>query len=276
MLLILVLLLGTNAVGAAGTVDTADTAKGVFRSQGDTLELRSGLAFRGTSLFDKSEALLVAVTNGRVSAAGIAEYYDRRLAIEKGIKDAETAVVYLEFRPDGRYRGLSYYFGPGNGCGFCSGEVVSGVRLVNGRLTGSLTNKEKNRSFEIALDVPIMSDDHGAALAADGGAPGKAYLAYHDALVKRNRTTLRPLLTADQQEIWQRAEKAGKLTAFLDSLAEEHPDQSVRVSRGFASGDTAVLAITGNARFGRLTGQVLLKREKDAWRVQDEMTEIVP
>jgi predicted SnoaL-like aldol condensation-catalyzing enzyme len=273
-LLALSLLLTAGPATAADPMDTANTAKGTFKSQNDTLELRSALAFRGKSIFEKDDALIVAVTNARVNAAALAEYYDRRLAIEKGVKDAETAVVYFEFRPDGRYRGLSYYFGPGNGCGYCSGEVASTVRLVNGRLTGSLKDNEKNRSFDIALDVPVMSDEHGAPLPADGGAPGKAYLSYHDALVKRNQAALRPLLTGNQQEIWARAEKKGNVAAFINSLAEEHPNKSVRITRGFAAGDKAVLLITGEAQYGKLSGQVLLKKEKDAWRVQDEMTEM--
>ena len=150
------------------------------------------------------------------------------------------------------------------------------MRLANGRLTGSLKDNEKNHSFDIELDVPVMSDDHGAPLPADGGAPGKTYLAYHAALIKRNQAALRPLLTGNQQEIWSRAEKKGNLAAFVNSLAEEHPNKSVRITRGFAAGDKAVLLIAGEAQYGKLNGQVLLKKEKDAWRVQDEMTEMSP
>ena len=35
--------------------------------------------------------------------------------MEKRIKDRDTGVVYLEFRPNGSFRGVSYYFAPGNG-----------------------------------------------------------------------------------------------------------------------------------------------------------------
>jgi hypothetical protein len=43
------------------------------------------------------------------------------------MKDKETSVVYLEFKPDGAYRGLSYYFGKANGCDYCGGGVTSTV-----------------------------------------------------------------------------------------------------------------------------------------------------
>jgi hypothetical protein len=41
------------------------------------------------------------------------------------MKDSETALVYLEFKPDGGYLGLSYYFASGNGCGYCAGGATS-------------------------------------------------------------------------------------------------------------------------------------------------------
>ena len=54
------------------------------------------------------------------------------------MKDKETAVVYVEFKPDGAYRGPSYYFAQGNGCGYCGGNlgVTSTVKLAGGRIAG--------------------------------------------------------------------------------------------------------------------------------------------
>ena len=46
-----------------------------------------------------------------------------------GSADDESKVVTFEFDADGKYRGLSYYFGPGVGCGFCyDSKVGSTVR----------------------------------------------------------------------------------------------------------------------------------------------------
>ena len=272
-------LIGPFLVSVAGFAlgaESPDTAKGTFKSQSVTLEVRSAIAFRGKSFFDKDEALIVVVTNARMHADALADYFDRRRVVEKRIKDDETGVVYYELRPDGKYRGLSYYFRPGNGCGFCSSsDVASSVRLASGKLTGSLKGVEKERSFDIALDVPVMSDDHGAALPSDGGAPGKAYLAYHAALTKRDRGALQPLLSADRQKTWTGAEKKGNVGAFVDYLASEHPEKSVRITKGYATGDKAVLLISGESSAGKLVGEVLLLKERDAWRVDDELTDIV-
>ena len=263
------------AVVGSCAVSAEETARGTFASQAIKLDVRSAIAFHGHSFLGPDAALIVAVTNARVHADALADYYDRRRAVEKRIRDDETGVVYFEFRPDGSYRGLSYYFALGNGCGFCTSEVASSVRLSGGRLSGNLKGSEKDRPFEVALDVPLMSDDHGTALAAGGGSPGAAYLAYHAALVKRDRAKLKSLLSLDRQRTWTDAENKGNLDGFLDYLAGEHPEKSVRIVRGFVKGNTAVLLVTGDSTVGALDGEVLLMKESDIWHVDDELLDLV-
>jgi hypothetical protein len=263
------------AAPAWGAGAASGGAEGSFSSQDLTLEVRSAVAFRGRSFLSDDEALIVAVTNARVHADALADYYDRRRAVEKRIRDDETGVVYFEFRRDGSYRGLSYYFVPGNGCGFCTSEVASTVRLNGARLSGRLEGREKERRFDIALDVPLLSDDHGAALPPDGGAPGAAYLAYHAALVRRDRAQLETLLSLDRQRTWADAQKKGELGGFVDYLASEHPERSARIVRGFVKGDTAVLLLTGDSRLGPLSGEALLMKENGTWHVDDELMDRV-
>lgn len=259
---------------AAFAADAPDTVKGSFKSRSITLQAKSAIAYRGKSFLDDGEALIVVVTNARVHPDALAEYYDRRRVVEKRIRDQETGVVYFEFRRDGSYRGLSYYFAQGNGCGFCTSEVASTVKLAAGKLAGNLKGTEKDRPFDLTVDVPLMSDDHGAALPADGGAPGATYHAYHTALVKRDRAALKPLLSTDRRETWAEAEKKGQLDAFIDYLVSEHPEKSVRITKGYSKGDTAVLLVAGESVAGKLIGEVLLMRESNAWRVDDELMEL--
>ena len=252
--------------------DSIPTASGIFKSHGITLEARSAVAFRGKSLFDDKPAIIVAVSNANLRAAAMSDYVDRRRLIQQRIIDDETGVVWLEFRPDGTYRGFSYYFQQGNGCGFCTGEATSTVKLADGKLSGKITDNEKDRSFELTLAAPILSDDHGAALPADGGAPGKVYTQYHAALAKNDRAALRPFLSNEQQKFLDDAEKNGKLAAMLQAMAEGHPGKSVQITGGFMAGDKAVLLIAGEGSAGKLTGEVMLLREGGTWRVDDEIT----
>jgi len=263
---------------AAGTVFAADplasSVRGKFSSDGVTLDARSALAFKGKSFLGGDDAIIVAVTNARVNADALAEFYDRRRAMDKRIKDSNTGVVYLEFRADGRFRGLSYYFGPGNGCGFCTSTVESSVTVAGGRMTGMLKGTEASRPFDLALDVALMSDEHGAPLPAEGGAPGAAYLAYHKALLSRDRATLKTLLSQEGLQGWTDAEKKGDIDGYLRYLGEEHPDKSVRIVKGYVRDNGALLLVSGESRIGKLNGEVLLVKEKGTWRINDELADL--
>ena len=255
--------------------DAADSATGTFRSQSMTMNVKSAIAFHGPSFVDKSDAIIVAVSNARLSTDSIADYVDRRRVLETRIRNADNGVVYFEFKPDGGYRGMSYYFAPGNGCGYCNGEVVVNVRLDGNKLSGKLVDAEKERAFEITLVVPIMSDDHGAELPADGGAPGKALVAYHDALVKADRPALKAAMSRDQQQYWGELENGGKLGPWVHAMTEAHPTKAMAITRGYATPGKAVLLIAGDAASGKVVGEVLLLYEDGAWRVDDEITEPV-
>lgn len=255
----------------------ADVASGSFKSQGVTMRVKTAMAFRGASLLDKSDVIVVAVTNAQMHVDAMAAYYDRRRAIERRIKDSDTPVVYFEFRPNGSYRGYSFYFASGNGCGYCGGNlgVTSTVKLANGKLAGSLKGSDNDRAFDLTLDIPIASDDHGAPLPADGGAPGKVYQGYHAALVKRDAKELRPLLSEELRETLADATKEGKAARYMSYLAREHPGKVTQITKGFSNGKEAVLLITGESSTSKLTGEVLLLNQGGAWRVDDELTDVV-
>jgi hypothetical protein len=151
--------------------------------------------------------------------------------------------------------------------------VASTVTLAAGTLSGRLKDAETDRAFDVTLAVPLMTDDHGAALPADGGAPGRAYLAYHAALAKADRAALMPLLSRSQQEYWATLNKDGKGGKHLHELAVAHPTKSLQITGGFAQADKAVLQIAGEATSGKVVGEVLLVQEGGTWHVDDEITE---
>jgi len=262
-------------VTAAHAADPAPIASGTFTSHDITLRVKSAMAFRGESALDKSAVTVVAVTNAKIDTAALADYYDRRRAFERRIKDGDTGVVYLEFHPDGRYRAVSYYFAPGNGCAYCSGGVTSTVKLANGRLAGSLKGADGNRTFDLTLDVPVVPDDHGTAVPGDGGPAAKAYLDYRAALARNDVKAVRPLLAEESRGLLDKAVKEGKGAGFLAYLAEGHPGKSVQITKALVKGDKAVLLITGTSGDARVTGEVLLANEGGGWRVVDELTDEV-
>ncbi|HVF65881.1 MAG TPA: hypothetical protein VNE58_17995 [Casimicrobiaceae bacterium] len=264
------------AVALAGSSHAAtSTGDGEFVSRGFTMPVASALAFRGKSTLDGKDAIIVAISNGDFRSDWFANYVDRRRAVEQRMKDRETAVVYLEFAPDATYRGLTYYFKQGNNCGYCGLGVASTVKLVGNRIVGTLKMKDDARTMNVKLDVPILSDDYGQPLPADGGAPGRAYLAYHDALVKRDVRALLAVMSAESSEGLEKAARKGKPEAELEFLAKDHPSKSVRITKGYARGNNAVLLIAGETEIMRLVGEVTLVNEGGRWRVDDELTSVV-
>jgi len=249
---------------------------GSFTSKDVTFDVAGAVAFNGPSALDKDNpAILVVVSNDRLNAGALADFVDRKLAVEKLIKDDKTAVVYLEFTPQGKYRGLSYYFGSGNGCGYCTSEVASTVKLANGKLTGTLKGTEKGRPFNVTLDVAVLNDTHGSPLPADGGAPGKAYLAYHAALVKHDGAALKPTLSPGRVEVWNRANSKNDVGGYVNFLAEDHPLKGVKITKGWATADKASLLIEGQGEAGNVAGEVLLVNAKGAWGVDEELLDVV-
>jgi hypothetical protein len=260
---------------SVSAAEVASVASGPFKSQNFAMHIKSAMAFRGKSVLDKSDVIVAVITNAEMDTDAFAAYVDRRRAIDRRVRDDDTGVVYLEFRPDGAYRGLSFYFARGNNCGYCGGGVTSTVKLANGRLSGSLKSNDDKPAFDVKLNIPVVSDDHGGPLPADGGAPGKAYLAYHQALVKRDAKALRPILSDELRKTLDDATKEGKAAAYMNYLAKEHPGKSVQISKGFSNGNQAVLLIAGESSTTRLAGEVVLLNQGGGWRVDDELTDVV-
>jgi hypothetical protein len=116
-----------------------------------------------------------------------------------------------------------------------------------------------------------MDDDHGTILPADGGAPGKAYLAYHAALRKRDPVALKPTLTPGKVTVWDRSKKNGELAEYVDYLAGQHLLKSVRIKKAWMRADVANLLVEGDGPAGTMSGEALLIREKGAWVVDSEV-----
>jgi hypothetical protein len=249
-------------------------AAGRFDSKDLEMNITDAYAFYGEpSLGGREKVIVVVVSNQGLIKAALDEYWDRKNALERYFKDEKTGLVYLEFSRDGRYRGLSYYFGPGNGCGYCSDtEVKSTVSFKDGKITGDLSfpkGSDPDRWFEISLDVPVSNDEHGNPQGAGGGVPGKAYLAYHRTLSGKDVRAIRARLSEERRKRWDKAEKDGNGPSFLAFLREDHPSD-VRVREAYVSGDKALLILDGKGAMGKVRGEAQLSRYQAEWRFDEE------
>jgi hypothetical protein len=255
------------------------TASGTFEDSKVKLKIEGAYAFRDkTAGTSEDRFIQVAVSNSKFVPDAIDDFFDRRHAINTLFADEESKVVYLELDDNGRYHGLSYYFGPGNGCGYCFDSTVrSNVKAVDGRLRGELSYKGDDRRFQIMLDVPIPPKEWGEALPGDGGEPGKAYLAYHRALEKRDKKALYELLDAEERARWEKYNAENKVDEWLDfRWKEEHTELTgIRITGGYVNGDRAVVLFDGkNAYIDALHGEAQLRREGGAWLVGGDMVSV--
>jgi hypothetical protein len=245
-------------------------ASGKFEDKNWKVEIFGGYAFRGRTLGTGDEDRIhVAVSNAGFLAEALDAHYDRRYAISTLFVDDETKVVYFEFDDAGKYHGLSYYFGPGDGCGWCfSTRVKSTVRPTGGRLKGKLSYKEDDLNFDVEIDVPIPPKAWGDALPRDGGEPGKAFLTYAAALEKRDAKAIYATLDSPMKARFDEHEKEGNLEDWLDyRWKDEHTElKSIRITGGFVKGDRAVVLFDGaNSYIDHLHGEALMRREGGAW-----------
>ena len=277
-------LLGIALLGAAGALAASPepapgTASGTFEDKKWKLTLAGAYAFREKSMGLSDDPMIrVAVSNTVFVAAALDEHFDRAHAINTLFADDESKVVYFEFDEAGKYSGLSYYFESGDGCGYCfDSKVESTVRASGGRLKGELSYARDGLHFRVALDVPIPPKTWGDALPADGGAPGKAYLAYHDALEKRDKKAIYALLDEDRRSLFREYEKESRLDGWLDyRWHDEHTEmKTITITGGFVRGDHAVVLFDGNNSYiDQLHGEAVLRREDGAWRIHRDMVSV--
>lgn len=269
----LVLAAGLLAAPALRAADPSPQASGTFTSRAWEVKTVGAYAFPAAETgLDDAPGIKVAVASAGFLPERMDRIWDREARIDDLYHQDGDLVVFFHFAPDGRYRGLSYYFESGDGCGFCfDGNVRSTVKVEKGRIHGRLQSPEKvdegDPVFDITFDVPIAPSDYGTALPADGGAPGAAYAAYHRALAASNADGLRPLLeAADAESLAQQPE------AVVAALRDRHPTASYRVTRGFVRGEHALLLVAGENAYGRIDGEAHLVLVDGSWRVDQEIS----
>ncbi|MFN7943542.1 MAG: hypothetical protein U0X73_18255 [Thermoanaerobaculia bacterium] len=261
-------------VFAAGALAAADTpqAAGKFSGKKWEFETAGAYAYPAKVGMDDEPGIRVAVSNSRFNAEIIDRFWDREFVIDNRFADEQTLVVYFHFGKDGAYKGMTYSFGSGDGCGFCyDGKVRSTVKIAGGRLKGkvALAPQPDENSWDIDLDVPVAPSDYGTPLPAGGGEPGTVYATYHKAIVDNDTAALGKVF---KQGI------AAKLAEHPDEVArawrEDHPTESYKVTRGFVRGDHALLLVDGATSYSKVEVEAHLVKEGNAWKIDDEVLQV--
>ena len=247
-------------------------AEGTVESKGWKFNALGAYAFPAEVGFDDEPGIRVAISNAGFVTDVLDRDYDREHMIDTYFRDDETLVAYFHFSPTGAYKGVSYYFGSGDGCGFCyDGSVQSAVQVEKGRIHGTLklAGKPDDLQFDLKFDVPVAPTDYGTPLPAGGGDPGKAYGSLHTALVAWDYPSAKAYFTDEVQTGYtEHAEE------IVQSFRKEHPDTSYRIVKGFVRGDRALLLVEGETSYSKVKTEAQMVREKGTWRLASETLQI--
>ena len=274
--------LGASAAIFVSLVATAaaQMASGHFASRMLELPIAGAYSYWDQASGGNDRVVKVAVANAEFRADLLDDWHDRGAAVHEFFASDRVKVVYFDFDADGKYRGYSYYFAPGDGCGWCYDSTVhSTVRGTNGRLSGSIAfnGGAGAVAFDVKFDVPIPAKAWGQALPAGGGDPGHAFLAYHKALAASDATALKAVSDAHGKDLLAKHQSQGDLADYLDFRWNDmhYRMQSVNVVGGYARGDRAVILFDGSSKlFDALHGEATLRRVGGAWLVADELVQI--
>lgn len=204
-------------VGAAA----AQTASGHFSSRTLDLPIAGAYSYWDQGSGGKDRVVKVAVSNAEFRADLLDDWHDRGAAVREFFASDNVKIVTFDFDADGKYRGYSYYFASGDGCGWCYDSTVrSTVRGNNGRLSGSITfdGGAGAVAFDLKFDVPIPAKSWGQALPAGGGDPGRVFLAYHKALATSDAAALKAVSDGTARRRWQ-STKARAISPSISTTA---------------------------------------------------------
>jgi hypothetical protein len=261
------------ALLVASAVAAEDRATGSFESRNWSFELGSAYAFVGDELLGDGRGVVLALTNAAINYEWLDGWQDKRWMIDHYISDTDaenpSLVVYAGFDDKGGLDGFSWYFGSGDGCGFCSmGAIVSTVKIANGRLVGTLKGKADEVAIDVDLDLPVHEGPSGKQVANDAE-PAQAFLAFHAALNAVEPAGIWDQLDTEWKKILE-GRTPEELQSFYGQLAGERLPPELTVQEVWVDGDRALVVYAGVASYGgKVRGEARMDREEGVWKYDD-------
>jgi hypothetical protein len=151
-----------------------------------------------------------------------------------------------------------------------NGDGEEKIAVEGDRIRGEWTKPATDffgRSYEMRVDFDLALTpitDPGQPLPADGGDPGKAYLAFLKVLEKREAKSVLALQALPEDMIEILGEES-----LLEIATMNHPT-TAEVVGGWIDGERAQLRVKGTHAFGQsVRGRIEMKNVDGAWKVGD-------
>lgn len=247
------MLIGTLLLALAAAPVT-----GTFGSKDVVLDIVDAYAYPSKAEFGDDEAIAVRLSTVKFDHAPLEVALDRDALLDT--LAAESPSIQLELDAKGDVRGVSYYLGGGNGCGYCSTPDAPGIalKLEGGVLRGKvkITNADYSDGdgafADLTFDLPVAAPVKTTAIGADGGEPGQAFLACQAALAKKDVALFRKDCGILEDQL-SYAEQYGSLDGFWETGTYGHAALSlvdVKFTGGRATATEAELSLLAKDKDG--------------------------
>jgi hypothetical protein len=249
---------------------------GTLYNDGKAIALKNAYAYRMPDPFDKAKQITrVVFADKPIDAAALKGASDRDDAIDTQLRGATR--VDLNIESDGSVQNVNTHIGDTSGSQSGSGWYTltlktNDAKRVEGRfVTNDEADKKSGHYYDLAfaLDLP-GAPDLGAALPANGGDPGKAYIGYLAALKKGDIDALAKTMTkARSDELLAHRNDADfkMMFGFIQGQALRSP----KYIKGNSKDDNATLEYNGkDGDNNDVTSTVSMVREGGAWKMEKE------
>jgi hypothetical protein len=219
-----------------------------------------------------------------VGAVQRAEDRDDAL-MDQAFRADEASKLELTMSPEKLITQQYLWISPGTNLSYSSNEVgaFTATRVGGGRIVGKYAYTDDDAegpNCELAFDIPLIGDvkdapppppPPGQPLPADGGEPGRLYLALNKAMIAGDLAALEKLMPPAQVAEMNAMRDKPEFAAQLELMQAMTP-REVRIKGGRIDGDTAWIEFDAMEGDSPRSGTATLVREDGRWRMKEEST----
>lgn len=253
----------------------AGTASGTFTVNGKTAKLQYAYATARPNPFEKTKTdTFLLISDKEVPAAAVTD----ELELMRVVDDLKLNAISVQVDGEKKinsgmfyspsFRKMSQFSGVGN-------QKLEAKTWTKERVAGRLSMDEDDTfgnvyKFDVTFDTNLMGKPapeklKGTPLPANGGDPGKAYLAYRKVMAAGDLAGLRKVVAAERAKSMDDPE----FKEMFPMIRSMQP-KNVRITGGAVVGDTATLNVEAKDEHESSNGTVTLLREGGAWKLFKE------
>jgi hypothetical protein len=216
---------------------------------------------------------VVALTSFKIDRPAVVDAIDPGNALV--VQTAEAGnVVFVRLVPPDRCGIAGYLASTGKqidlGESFSAKTTASSASRIAGECASTKPGKMFDDAYDFRLpyDTAITAIPKPAPIPADGGEPGKTYLALVKAIQSSDWDVAHVRLPKDQ--VPEARPKTSEMKNFFEGLALNYP-KTAKVTGGLMKGDRANIEIRGIDHDGKkIKGTVAMQKVSGQWRVLDQ------